>query len=78
MATIAPGLFMLTRKQKVMHKELAISSVTAFGYGSVLLSSSFIGTVARQSSLAVSLSLLCAAMLEVALCVKVLFRGDKT
>lgn len=77
MATIAPGLFTLTGKQKIMNEELAISSVTAFGYGSALLSSPIIGMVARHTSLAFSLSLLCLAILGIALGVKLLFRTGK-
>ena len=58
MANLAPTLFTLTGKQKVMPVELAIASVTAVGYASALISSPSIGLVARHTSLPTSLGLL--------------------
>lgn len=58
LANLAPTLFTLTGRQKVMPVELAISSVTAVGYASALISSPSIGLVARYTSLATSLSVL--------------------
>ncbi len=74
MATLVPSLFTLTGKQKMMNEDLAISSVTAFGYGSALLSSPLIGMVARYTSLSFSLSMICVILLGMALCVKILFK----
>ncbi len=74
MATLVPSLFTLTGKQKIMNEDLAISSVTAFGYGSALLSSPLIGMVARYTSLSFSLTMVCVFLLGMGLCVKVLFK----
>ncbi len=58
LANLAPSLFTLTGKQKVMPPELAISAVTAVGYVCALIGSPFIGLVARHTSLPTSLSIL--------------------
>ena len=63
LANLAPSLFTLTGKQKIMPPELAISAVTAVGYVCALVGSPFIGLVARYTSLPTSLSLLSVLLL---------------
>ncbi len=57
-STLAPTIFSLTGKQKVMPVELAIAAISILGYGSALVSSPSIGLVARATSLPTSLGLL--------------------
>ena len=76
-STLAPTIFSLTGKQKVMPVELAIAAISILGYGSAMISSPSIGMVARATSLSNSLGLL-SLLLGATACSAFFFREPKT